>query len=106
LAGRMRFYRRVSSYSVPLAVLVTAFVRNPDRLLFRHSLLRVLQGDIPHAETIQAAVPARDAVLSALGTRSLGPATLLSEAAREIAHFMLEEPTSRAYQKQTVTICY
>jgi putative NADH-flavin reductase len=67
---------------------VTAFVRNPNKLSLRHSKLRVVQGDIQHVETIEAAVPNHDAVLSALGTRSLGPTTLLSEAAQEIVRTM------------------
>ena len=37
---------------------------------------------------LHAAVPGHDAVLSALGARSLGPTTLLSDAAREIVGAM------------------
>ena len=37
---------------------------------------------------LHAAVPGHDAVLSALGARSLGPTTLLSDAAREIVAAM------------------
>jgi putative NADH-flavin reductase len=66
----------------------TAFVRTAAKLSARHPLLRVVQGDIQHAETIRAAVPGHDAVLSALGHVSLRPTTLLSKAAREIVRTM------------------
>src|ERR1700730_17423920 len=67
---------------------VTAFVRTPGKLTTVNSRLRVVQGDIQRAESVHAAIPGHDAVLSALGTRSLGPGTLLSDAAREIAAAM------------------
>src|SRR5712692_1814392 len=74
---------------------VTAFVRNPMKLPLQHPLLRIVQGDIQRAETIQAAVPGHEAVLSALGTRSLGPTTLLSEAAQQIVRAMEAHGVSR-----------
>jgi putative NADH-flavin reductase len=67
---------------------VTAFVRTPGRLTMVDSRLRVVQGDIQRPESIRAPIPGHDAVLSALGTRSLGPTTLLSDAAREIVASM------------------
>jgi putative NADH-flavin reductase len=67
---------------------VTAFVRTPSKLTLRDACLRIFQGDIQQAESIRAAISGHDAVLSALGTRSLGPTTLLSDAAREIAQTM------------------
>ena len=50
---------------------VTAFVRTPDKLTVVDSRLRVVQGDIQRAESIHAAIPGHDAVLSALDDRSL-----------------------------------
>ncbi|GAA3924212.1 SDR family oxidoreductase [Hymenobacter algoricola] len=46
---------------------VTAFVRSPARFTLSHPNLRVVQGDILQPETVEAAVPGHDAVLSALG---------------------------------------
>ena len=74
---------------------VTAFVRNPMKLPLQHPRLRVVQGDIQRADTIQAAVPGHEAVLSALGTRSLGPTTLLSDAAQQIVRTMEAHGVSR-----------
>jgi putative NADH-flavin reductase len=67
---------------------VTAFVRDPVKLSLRHPLLQVVQGDIRRVETIHAAIPGHEAVLSALGTWLLGPTTLLSDAAQEIVRTM------------------
>lgn len=67
---------------------VSAFVRTPGRLAMVDSRLRIVRGDIQRAETLRAAIPGHDAVLSALGTRSLGATTLLSDAAREIVGTM------------------
>src|SRR3989442_307237 len=69
---------------------VTAFVRTPSKLTLQDARprLRLAQGDIQRPDTIHAATPGHDAVLSALGTRSLGRTTLLSIAAREIIRAM------------------
>ena len=67
---------------------VSAFVRTPGKLTVVDSRLRVVQGDIQRVDSIHAAIPEHDAVLSALGARSLGPATLLSDAARQIVGAM------------------
>jgi hypothetical protein len=67
---------------------VSAFVRTPSKLTIQTSRLRIVQGDIQRVESIHSAIPGHDGVLSALGTRSLGPTTLLSDAAREIVRTM------------------
>jgi putative NADH-flavin reductase len=67
---------------------VSAFVRTPGKLTVVDSRLRVVQGDIQRADSIHAAIPEHDAVLSALGAHSLRPTTLLSDAAREIVGAM------------------
>ena len=67
---------------------VSAFARNPGRLAIVDPRLRVVQGDVQRAESIRAAISGHDAVLSALGTRSLGPTTLLSNAAGDIVAAM------------------
>jgi putative NADH-flavin reductase len=63
---------------------VTAFVRNPSRLQQRDPRLRVHSGDVGDPDAIRAAIPGHEAVVSALGTRSIGATTLLSDAAGEI----------------------
>lgn len=67
---------------------VTAFVRDPSKLSLQHERLSVFRGDITQADTIRAAIPGQDGVLSGLGTRTLGPTTLLSDAAEVIVRTM------------------
>jgi putative NADH-flavin reductase len=63
-------------------------VRTPGKLTVVDSRLHVMPGDIQRADSIHAAVPGHDAVLSALGALSLRPTTLPSDAAREIVAAM------------------
>jgi putative NADH-flavin reductase len=74
---------------------ITAFVRSPAKLTLQDARLRLLQGDIRRPDAIRAATPGHDAVLSALGTRSLRRTTLLSDAAREIVRAMEEHGVRR-----------
>src|SRR2546426_3495278 len=67
---------------------VSAFVRNRGGLAIVDPRLRAVQGDVQRVESIRSAIPGHEAVLSALGTRSLGPTTLLSDAAKEIVRAM------------------
>ena len=63
---------------------VTAFVRDPSKLAVSHAHLGIHQGDLQQPETVRAAIPKHQAVLSALGTRTLGKSTLLSDSLKEI----------------------
>src|SRR5947209_7148182 len=67
---------------------VTAFVRDPGKLAVSHAHLRVQQGDLQEPETVRAVIPNHQAVLSALGTRTLGKSTLLSNGLKEIIKSM------------------
>jgi putative NADH-flavin reductase len=67
---------------------VSAFVRTPGKLTVVDPRLRIVEGDIQRADSIHAAIAGHDAVLSALGARSVGPTTLLSDAAREMVGAM------------------
>jgi len=49
---------------------VSAFVRDPAKLLVGHSALRVIRGDVGDAEAVAQAVPGHDAVVSTLGVGS------------------------------------
>jgi len=105
---------------------VSSFVRSPGKLTVVDTRLRVVQGDIQRAESIHAAVPEHDAVLSALGPR-VQPAALtnvpLTESYRvrvrncrgrllptisraDVAHFILEELENPRHIRQVVPLCY
>lgn len=58
---------------------VTAFARHPaDLAALHHPNLRVVQGDVMHPATVDAAMPGHDAVLVALGPRTRSYNTMLS----------------------------
>ncbi len=52
---------------------VTAFVRNPNKIQISHAKLRVVRGDLNDAAVMEAAIAGQDAVLSALGPIPAGP---------------------------------
>lgn len=70
---------------------VTAFVRDPARLLIRHERLHLITGDVLNPDTLPNALQNQDAVLCALGRNpfvndpvcSVGTRNILSEMARQ-----------------------
>jgi putative NADH-flavin reductase len=67
---------------------VTAFARNPAAMTTNHENLKVVQGDVLDYPSVEAAMEGQNAVLSALGARSLGRTTLLSEGTQNIFRAM------------------
>jgi putative NADH-flavin reductase len=63
---------------------VTAFARNPAALEIKHENLLVAKGDILEPASVSAAIQGRDAVLSALGTKTLKKNTIMSDGTRNI----------------------
>jgi uncharacterized protein YbjT (DUF2867 family) len=51
---------------------VTAFARSPQKLVLEHPLLRRVAGDFHQATSVDAAVPAHDAVIVTASATSLG----------------------------------
>jgi putative NADH-flavin reductase len=63
---------------------VTAFVRSPEKIRQRHSLLRVVPGDPRNIDQLAESMERHDAVLSALGVRppqAFRPHTVVRECA-------------------------
>jgi len=76
---------------------VTAFVRSPQKLQPAGSLA-IVRGDPQRPETIAAALPGHDAVLSAIGPHpreALRPSTLLTDCARATVEAMTASGVSR-----------
>ena len=76
---------------------VTAFVRSPQKLRPARSL-EVVRGDPLRPETIAAALPGHDAVLSAIGPpprEAMRPSTLLADCARATVEAMADSNVSR-----------
>jgi len=68
---------------------VTALVRNPPRLRVDHQRLKVVQGDVLDASSLEAAMQGQEAVLCALGHhRYFYPTRILSEGTRNILRAM------------------
>jgi putative NADH-flavin reductase len=61
---------------------VTAFVRSPEKITRRDRNLRVQKGDPHQVDQLANSIVNHDAVISALGTRSLAKRTLLEDCAR------------------------
>src|SRR5260370_20828934 len=58
---------------------VTAVARRPEAVTIRHERLQIFRGDVLDLGSIEAAVSARDAIVSALGVGvSRGPTTVYS----------------------------
>ncbi len=66
---------------------VTAFVRSPETVTFRHERLSVLKGDVTDESQLSEAMRNHDAVLSALGPREVfKPGSLLHDSALATSH--------------------
>lgn len=75
---------------------VSAFARNPATIpVPHHERLRALRGDIMDAEQVSRAVAGHDAVLSALGSRGLGPTRVYSEGIANVLRAMKEHGVRR-----------
>jgi len=67
---------------------VTAFVRDPGRLNLPGRSVRVVQGDVLDAESVDRAVAGQEAVLVALGTATRGSPPVLPQGIRHILDAM------------------
>src|ERR1700730_3391341 len=67
---------------------VTAFVRSPEKITRRDRNLRVQKGDPHHVDQLASSMIKHDAVISALGTRSLAKRTLLEDCAQSTIEAM------------------
>jgi putative NADH-flavin reductase len=74
---------------------VTAFARNPADITTQHGNLKVVQGDVLDYPSVEAAMKGQNAVLSALGARSLGKTTLLSVGTQNIIRAMEQHGVRR-----------
>jgi len=76
--------------------IVTALVRNPDRLKIRHENLTVVKGDVLDPAAVEAAVAGQEAVVSALGhKRWMIPTRILSAGTRNIVDAMQRQGARR-----------
>ncbi len=74
---------------------VTAFVRDPGRLNISSGSVRVVQGDVLDAASVDRAVAGREAVLVALGTATRGQPPVLPQGIRHILDAMEKHGVGR-----------
>ncbi|AUX38520.1 MULTISPECIES: NAD(P)-dependent oxidoreductase [Sorangium] len=75
---------------------VSAFARTPASIpVPHHERLRALRGDIMDAEQVSRAVSGHDAVLSAVGSRGVGPTRVYSEGIANVLRAMKEHRVRR-----------
>ncbi len=76
--------RRLVLQAIERGYHVTAFARNPDAVVIRHDALTIVQGDVMDPASLERAVPGCDAVLSALGSRSLKRSPVIAQGTRNL----------------------
>jgi len=74
---------------------VTAFARSPEEMNVEHASLKVIEGDVTDAAAVTQAVQGQDAVLSALGSRSLKRNPALVEGVHNIVQAMEQHNVQR-----------
>jgi putative NADH-flavin reductase len=75
--------------------LITAFVRDSGRMNMQHEHLRVVTGDVLDPGSFIPAVQSQDAVISALGSRTLKPSTVCSQGTQNLVRAMEQEKVAR-----------
>lgn len=81
--------RELVSQALERGYTVTALVRDPSRLKVEHAQLKVMQGDVLDAGSVEAAVRGQQAVVSALGhKRYFQPSRILSQGTTNILQAM------------------
>ncbi|GAH45279.1 unnamed protein product [marine sediment metagenome] len=74
---------------------VTAFVRDPARVMLEHGDLKIMTGDIFDITAVSQAIEGQDAVICSLGTSELGKTTVRSEGTANIMEAMKEKHVHR-----------
>src|SRR6202790_5508026 len=81
--------RQLVAQALERGYAVTALVRDPSALRIEHSRLHVMRGDVLEYPSVEAAMPAQEVVLCALGhKRFFKPTRILSEGTRNILRAM------------------
>ncbi|XP_028410457.1 uncharacterized protein LOC114533069 [Dendronephthya gigantea] len=77
---------------------ITAIIRTPENFKLRHENLKIVKGDAYDIETFEAELSGKDAVMSCLGSTSIGPfatTTLYSDTMKVIFEAMKRHSVSR-----------
>ena len=87
--------RHVAEQALEAGHRVTAFLRDPRKLILSHERLAIVRGDVLDREAVRIAVRGHEAVVSTMGVRSRERTTLYSEGARNTLAAMRAEGIRR-----------
>jgi putative NADH-flavin reductase len=87
--------RRLVLQGLDAGHMVTAFARNPLDMMIRHENLSVVKGNVLDPASLEGAIEGKDAVLSALGSNSLGRSRAITEGTRNIIAAMEKKGVKR-----------
>jgi putative NADH-flavin reductase len=74
---------------------VTAVVRDPRKITFRHKSLKITKGDVLHLATFENEIEGQDVVVSCLGIQKREPTTVYSDGTGNIIKAMQKENVGR-----------
>jgi len=87
--------RLLTERAIAAGHMVTAFARDPARMTVAHQPLRIVQGDVLDAASVDRAVAGQHAVLSALGTATRKSPPVLPQGIRHLLDAMEKHGTRR-----------
>jgi putative NADH-flavin reductase len=97
--------RQLVAQALERGHVVTALVRHPSALRVEHPRLHVMRGDVLDYPSVEAAMPAQEVVLCALGhKRFFQPTRILSEGTRNILRAMEAHGVRRLVCETTLGI--
>src|SRR3984893_12719356 len=97
--------RQLVAQALERGYAVTALVRDPSALRIEHPRLHVMRGDVLDYPSVEAAMPAQEVVLCALGhKRFFQPTRILSEGTRNILRAMEAHGVRRLVCETTLGI--
>lgn len=87
--------KQIVKQALELGHQVTAFARKPSDVIIKHKNLTIVKGDILKYDTVEKAVQSHDAVISALGIRTLKKNSIMSDGTRNIIDAMQKQNVKR-----------
>ncbi|MBT3271590.1 MAG: NAD(P)H-binding protein [Spirochaetales bacterium] len=85
----------IISQALNKGIEVHALMRDPDKFGASHEKLTIIKGDVLNPEAAAEAIKGTDAVLSALGTKALGPTAFYAKSIGNIIQGMKQHEVKR-----------
>ena len=96
IGGTGKTGRELIKQGIERGHIITALVRNPDKIRLDHPLLKIIKGNVLSPDSYDMAVQGQDAVLSALGhKRFIIPTRILSKGTKNIIDVMNKNNVKR-----------